>query len=139
MKRFALAVLAVSLVGCGAPTDRCAAQTFGSPVCIPDGGIAAAGQKLKFEAVDRCNGGCLGATLDCVVRRDAGTLTVALEGQVCTPPQDMLCAAACAITRKSCELPALEEGDYTIVSPDQPAQTLKVRDGGSGSCSAVLF
>ena len=139
MKRIALAVLAVIAVGCGPAGNVCAQKTFGGPFCIPDGGVAAAGQKLSFEAVDQCVAGCGTATLTCVVTRDAGTLTIAIAGQVCEAAPNVACAAACALTKKKCELPALEEGDYTIVSANQASQTLKVRDGGVGSCAATSF
>lgn len=138
MKPFALAVLAVIAVGCGPGGPVCEEKKLGSPFCIPDGGVAAAGQKLSFEAIDQCSGGCGTSILSCVVTRDAGTLTVGLLANVCTSPGGTVCAAACALTRKTCELPALEAGDYTIVSANQPSQALKVRDGGAGGCVAVF-
>jgi hypothetical protein len=139
MKRLSFAAIAVCFAAaCGTPGSICSEKSFGGPFCIPDSGIAAAGQKLKFEAVDQCNGGCGTGTLSCVVTRDGGTLTLAIAGQVCQPPPNVVCSAACALVKRPCELPALDEGDYTLVSENQTSQTLKVRDGGASGCTAVF-
>ncbi len=133
------AVFAAVAIGCGAPIDKCSQKTFGGPFCVPDSGIAAPGRTLTFQVIDVCNGGCGKSSLACVVARDAGTITVTVAGEVCEPPAGVACSLACALRPLSCTLPPLEEGDYTVVSPNQASQAFHVRDGGSAECTASTF
>ena len=112
----------------------------GGSFCVPDGG-GPAGQALKLEIVDQCQGGC-GAELKlkCDVVRDGGTISLSLSGDVCRPTNPMVCPAVCTFTRFACDVPALPAGTYTVVSPSQPSQTLTVGDGGSATtCTASPF
>ena len=138
MNRIILAAVSLVVVmGCGAGGGVCSAVTSGGAFCIPDAGLAPAGQKLTFEIIDQCLGGCGTSSLACEVKRDGGTITLSVAGQVCTPAGNVACKAACALTPRKCEIPALEEGDYTIVSSNQGSQVLKVRDAGIGSDAGV--
>jgi len=140
MNRIALAVLVVTLAGCGmVPGGKCEEKRAGGPFCIPDAGVAAAGQKLSFEAVDQCTSACGTSKLSCVVERDGGTLTLHLVGEVCPSTGGGACPAICKLVRTPCAIAPLEEGDYTVVSPGQSAQTLQVRDGGATGCTAAEF
>ena len=139
MNRLILSAVLVVTAGCGGLIPKCDTKQFGGAFCIPDSGVAAAGQSLTFEVIDQCNGGCGKSTLACEVKRDAGTITLAVSGQVCEAAEGIACKAACALTPHSCVIPALEEGDYTVISPGHAAQALQVRDGGSGTCKATAF
>jgi hypothetical protein len=133
-----LSMTLLSLAACGS-VNRCSDQTFGGNFCIPDAGVAPAGQALTLDIIDACHAGCGTANFSCVVSRDGGTIALSLEGQVCDPAPGVQCALLCALTHHTCQVPALPEGDYVVTSPSQPSQTLQVRDAGVGSCSAVPF
>ena len=139
MNRLAWLAVAVFLGACGTSPDVCVEQKKGGAFCIPDGGSAPAGQKLSLEVLDSCQSACSSYTLSCVVTRDAGTVTLALAGKQCTPVAGGACPAICKISHFACEVPALEPGDYTVLSPDQPSQPLRVADGGVGNCTASPF
>lgn len=141
MKRCVLLFLWVS--GCGglpAPGTKCTptGQTSGA-FCVPDGG-APAGQALKLEIIDQCQGGC-GAELKltCTATRDGGIITLALGGDVCRPLTPQTCPAVCKLTAFPCDVPALPEGDYTVVSGSEPSKLLQVRDAGTTGCTASPF
>lgn len=132
--------MAVSMAACGAVTEKCSEKKVGAPFCVPDAGVVPAGQAFKLDLLNQCLGSCGGATLACEVSRDAGTVTLTLAGTVCEPPAGYACAAACAITHHECSVPALPEGDYTVVSADQPSRALQVRgDAGTAANCTVPF
>jgi hypothetical protein len=128
------------LASCGAP-ERCSPVNTGGAFCVPDSGFAPANTALTLQIIDQCSGGCGRTSLACSVSRDAGTVTLAITGEVCQPPPNVACTAACALTRLPCEVPALAEGDYTVVAPNQAPQSLKVgADAGTvAACSAPIF
>lgn len=137
--RTLIIVSLMALAGCGAAGGKCEERTLGGPFCVPDAGVAPAGQKLSLEIVDQCTGSCGSAELSCRATRDGGTIALEIHGQVCEPPPGVACTLACALTRLKCEVPALEAGDYTVISPSQTSQALQVRDAGVASCVAPLF
>lgn len=134
---------AVVLFACGPipgiDTKCTPTQQNGGPFCVPDAG-APAGQALKLEIWDICQGGC-GAELKlkCTVTRDAGTLTLSLTGDVCRPTAPMACPAVCKSESFLCDVPPLPEGDYTVFSPSQTSKVLQVRDAGATTCDALPF
>jgi hypothetical protein len=125
-----------AVVACGPGTGRCEKATRGGSFCVPDAGVAPAGQALTLEIAD-C-GGCGTSSLSCTVARDGGSIVLTLEGQQCEPPPGTACLAVCRIDRYSCAVPALPEGDYTVSAPNSGSQTLQVRDAGAASCVAGL-
>lgn len=132
-------MLAIPLALTACPGGRCDEKSYGGPFCVPDSGVAPAGQKVTLEIVDSCGGSCgnTGTQLSCAVARDGGHIELSIAGSVCEPPPGTACPAICATLRFDCELPPLPEGDYTVVAQGQPAQLLKVRDGGTAApCSA---
>ncbi|MBK7863493.1 MAG: hypothetical protein IPJ65_33805 [Archangiaceae bacterium] len=133
-KLFAVVVASLSLVGCGG-LKQCTERSIGGAFCIPDAGVAPAGQALTFQIVDGCTSACSSGVRGCVVSRDGGHIDLTIEGMVCQVPGAQ-CTLACGIENHTCELGPLPEGDYTITSPSQAAQTLHVGDAGVSSCAA---
>lgn len=135
--RVLVLVSLLAVAGCGVGS-RCEKHSPSGEFCVPDGGVAPAGAALTLEIREPC-GGCGSASYSCTATRDGGRIEVALSGQRCEAPPGAVCSAACALRSSKCEVPPLEEGDYTVTSPGQPSQVLRVRDAGTTSCSAPFF
>jgi hypothetical protein len=137
MRTILVAVL--MLCACGVLPTPCHDVDEGGAFCVPDSGVAPAGQTLKLQVIDQCIGGCGKATLDCTVTVDGGTISLDITGSVCDPAPGTECALLCALKPMECDVPALAPGDYTVTAPGQSAKTLHVEaDAGVASCSPTF-
>jgi hypothetical protein len=137
---FVFMVLAVSAVGCGGCGGQCMSLAgVGGRTCVPDAGVAPAGQALTLQIVSPGNTGCTTVESECVVTVDGGNVHLELKGTSCEPVGPQVCDDVLRQDRKPCAVPALAEGDYSVTSPAQTPLLLRVRDGGVASCTATFF
>lgn len=120
-----LAALAFALtLACNNDRDCEPIVDLADELCLPP--TTRANQTLTFEARHGC-GGCEVGFDSCSVTLSGDTLTVSLGGQLCPLPNDVACAAVCAITDLSCPVPALPAGTYRVVGiRDAQPRTLTV-------------
>ena len=144
MRALLLMMLPLMAFGCGGcgglePMTCTSLDGRGGRACVPDAGVAPAGQPLTLEIVAPGSSGCTTVTSECVVTVDGGNIHLELTGQSCDPVTPRACTLELRVDQRPCAVPALAEGDYTVTSPGQSTLTLQVRDASVASCSAIPF
>ncbi len=136
------AVLFTALVSaaCSGPAERCEPlMNTGGPTCVPDGGVAPAGQPLSLQLRAFAGGGCQRVESECQVTVDGGEIRLAAVGISCEPVVVQACTDDIRFETKTCTVPALPVGDYTVTSAGETSRALQVRDAGATSCSVSFF
>lgn len=132
-------VMAAGCGGCGGAMQCTSLDGRGGNICVPDGGVAPAGQALVLQIISPGNQGCTTVTSACVVTVDGGNIHLELTGKSCDPVGLRACTDELRRDPKPCEVPPLSEGDYAVTSPGQAPLLLQVRDAGVASCTATPF
>ena len=131
--RFWAALLALAAVACD-NTDSCDTRTADvSDICLP--AAVAPGIPSVVDVREMCGIGCTGAP-SCTALVRNGQVFLDVNQDVCvsaTSSQSCL-DLGCQRRVMQCTLPALPEGDYTLVPPGSPSRTIHVQSGGASSC-----
>ena len=127
------AALATALCACTDTGDICDSGTSAvGELCVP--GTIAPGITTSIQMRELCGRGCSDLPSCTAVFRNA-QVVLNTDQTVCASQLSGPCLSLGCLTRLiPCALPALSEGDYTLVVPGGPDQILHVRSGGSSSC-----
>jgi hypothetical protein len=131
--RTALLVAALLLCACSDNGDVCNTSTSDVGVlCVPQ--PMAPGLNTNIQLRELCGRGCTDVPSCTAVFRNS-QVVLNIEQTVCTSSLSGDClSVGCQDRVVACTLPALNEGDYTLVVPGGPAQLLHVAQGGQSSC-----
>jgi len=131
MLRIAASLAALALAACS--TDNCNTVVADvGELCLPQ--TAAPNVQLAIEARELCGRGCSHQPGCSAIMRN-GQLVLDVSQEICQDVQFLNCIQLGCVTRTiRCTLPALPEGDYTLVAPGSPVQLLRVRGGGQTAC-----
>ncbi|MFL5311314.1 MAG: hypothetical protein ACJ79H_12760 [Myxococcales bacterium] len=126
--RAALIAAAAGLLAC----RECKEHQPTARVCLPD--LAAAQTPITLQAADPCTS-CDFDGLSCTATIDGESGNVRLTVLTTACQRSGLCAAVCVRRDTSCVLPPLAPGERAVVVNGVLAGTLRVAEGGAGSCS----
>lgn len=128
-----LLLVAALAFGCGDGTTCKSIAADVGEICLPD--TLAPGSEAVIEVRELCGPGCAQAP-GCGAQLSNGQLVLDVHEDVCTGGFGPGCTLNPCQTRiVRCRLPALVEGDYTVVAPGSPGRIVHVRAGGLSSCS----
>jgi hypothetical protein len=135
------AILLAALVFCAACNDDGDSCNSGTSdigaLCLPR--PLAPGIVAAIQVRELCGRGCSENPSCTAVFRDS-QVVLDMQQTTCTSQLSAACVILGCQTRViPCALPALNEGDYTLVVPGGPAQILHVADGGQSSCFLTVL
>jgi hypothetical protein len=129
------ALLAAALLLCACPGNGDVCNSTSADIgvfCVPN--PLAPGLNAGIQLVEACGNNCTEIPSCTAVFRNS-QVVLNIDHDTCLSNLSALCLQpGCQNRVIPCSLPALSEGDYTLVIPGAPLQRLHVAAGGQSSC-----
>jgi hypothetical protein len=125
-----LAGLCASGIGCDSTSCTDLTPTP-SEICVPR--TIAPDQGAVIQLREACGQCSSQPTCDAALRD--GAVYIDLHSEVCSDVSITCPSSPCQQRLIRCTLPALAQGDYTLIAPGNQVRLLRVQTGGVSSCT----